>query len=92
MSYILILTIIHSFGAVDVQRQTGFATYGECVEHAVAWADSQRPLYPRIRICAGNASMVTNDADGRLCRRGSAMMRRAIHNSVILLSRSMVAA
>ena len=45
MSYVLILTVIHSFGAVvDTQRVTGFASYQDCAEHAVAWADSQRPL------------------------------------------------
>jgi hypothetical protein len=46
MSYILVLTIIHSFGAVDEQRQHGLATYDECATHAVAWADTQRGLYP----------------------------------------------
>jgi hypothetical protein len=46
MNYVLILTIVHSFGAVDVQRQDGFGTYRECVEHGVGWAESQRPLYP----------------------------------------------
>jgi hypothetical protein len=47
MSYVLILTVIHaSIGAVDTQRQTGFATYDECATHAVAWAESQQPLHP----------------------------------------------
>jgi UPF0716 family protein affecting phage T7 exclusion len=46
MSYILVLTIITSFGGVSTQRVTGFADYQSCAEHAVAWADSQRPLYP----------------------------------------------
>jgi len=46
MNYILVLTIIHSFGAIDVQRRNGFATYGDCATHAVAWAESQREFYP----------------------------------------------
>jgi hypothetical protein len=46
MSYILIVTIISSFGSADVQRVGGFASYRECATHAVAWADSQRSLHP----------------------------------------------
>jgi hypothetical protein len=45
--YVLIVTIIHaSISAVDTQRQTGFSSYNECATHAVAWAESQRPLNP----------------------------------------------
>jgi len=33
MSYVLILTIITSFGGVDTQRQTGFDSYQSCAEH-----------------------------------------------------------
>jgi hypothetical protein len=51
MSYVLILTIIHaSIGAVDTQRQTGFESYDDCATLAVAWAETQRPLYPDARI------------------------------------------
>jgi hypothetical protein len=46
MTYVLILSIISSFGSVDSQRVTDFATYSECATHAVAWADSQQPLHP----------------------------------------------
>jgi hypothetical protein len=45
MSYILIVTIISSFGSADVQRVGGFASYRECATHAVAWAE-QQPLHP----------------------------------------------
>jgi hypothetical protein len=46
MNYVLILTIIHSLGAVTTQHQIGFASYRECATHAVAWAESQQPLHP----------------------------------------------
>ena len=50
-SYVLIITIIHtSIGAVDTQRQSGFASYDDCATHAVAWAESQRALYPRAKL------------------------------------------
>jgi hypothetical protein len=50
-TYVLIMTIIHaSIGAVDTQRQTGFASYADCATHAVAWADSQRALYPKAEV------------------------------------------
>ena len=45
-SYVLILSVITSYGGVTTQRQTGFASYESCAEHAVAWADPQRPLHP----------------------------------------------
>jgi hypothetical protein len=45
MSYVLILTVISSFGSADVQRVGVFPTYDECATHAVAWADSQREFY-----------------------------------------------
>jgi hypothetical protein len=49
--YILILTIINaSIGAVDTQRQTGFDSFDDCATHAVAWADTQRDLYPDAEI------------------------------------------
>jgi hypothetical protein len=44
MSYVLILIVISSFGAVDTQRVPRFDSYQSCAEFAVAWADSQRPL------------------------------------------------
>jgi len=44
-SYVLILSVITSYGGVTTQRQTGFASYESCAEHAVAWADPQRPLH-----------------------------------------------
>ena len=45
MSYTLIIVMVHSaISAADVQRERGFASYQECAAHAVAWADSQRPL------------------------------------------------
>jgi len=59
MSYILIVTIISSFGSADVQRVGGFASYRECATHAVAWADSQRSRTP-IQNFAGIASAATN--------------------------------
>jgi hypothetical protein len=43
-SYVLILTIITSFGGVTTQRQTGFDSYQACAEHAVAWAETQQAL------------------------------------------------
>jgi hypothetical protein len=46
MSYVLILTIISSFGSVDTQHVPGFDSYNECATHAVAWAESQRSLHP----------------------------------------------
>jgi hypothetical protein len=46
MEYVLILSIISSFGSIDTQRQTGFSSYNECATHAVAWADTQRDLHP----------------------------------------------
>jgi len=50
ISYVLILTIITSFGGVDTQRVPGVDSYQSCAEHAVAWADSQRPLYPEAHL------------------------------------------
>jgi hypothetical protein len=46
MSFVLILSIITSYGGVTTQRQTGFASYKDCATHAVAWAESQRSLHP----------------------------------------------
>jgi hypothetical protein len=46
MSYVLILTIISSFGSVDTQHVPGFDSYHSCAEFAVGWAESQRPLHP----------------------------------------------
>jgi hypothetical protein len=45
-SFVLIVSIITSYGAVTTQHQNGFASYRECATHAVAWAESQRSLHP----------------------------------------------
>lgn len=45
MSYVLILTIITSYGAVATQKVHGFSSYDDCVARAVSWGDTQ-PVNP----------------------------------------------
>jgi len=45
LTYVLILTITTSLGAVSTQKEYA-NTYSNCVEHGMAWADTQRPLHP----------------------------------------------
>lgn len=48
--YVLIISIA-SFDGVTTQNWPGnFVTHDECVQHAVAWAESQPPLYPDAKI------------------------------------------
>jgi len=44
-TYVLILTITTSLGAVSTQKEYA-NTYSNCVEHGMAWADTQRSLHP----------------------------------------------
>lgn len=48
MSYVLIATIIHaSIGAVDTQQiGSGYQTYQQCAEDAVARVESLRAIHP----------------------------------------------
>jgi hypothetical protein len=46
MSYVLIISIISTYGAVNTQRLPGFDNYQSCASFAVDWAESQRPLHP----------------------------------------------
>jgi hypothetical protein len=43
--YVLIVSIITSYGAVSTQRETGFSSYDSCAAHAVASVESL-PLQP----------------------------------------------
>ncbi len=45
--FVLIVTIVSSFGAVDTQRiDGGYQTYPECAADGVGRIESMRPLYP----------------------------------------------
>jgi hypothetical protein len=44
LSYVLILTITTSLGAVSTQKEYA-NSYSNCVEHGIAWADTQRPTH-----------------------------------------------
>jgi len=44
-TYVLILTITTSLGADSTQKEYA-NTYSNCVEHGMAWAETQRPLHP----------------------------------------------
>ena len=50
MTYVLIFTVITSFGGVTTQRQIGFDSYLACAHYAVEWGDSQRQLHPNSRV------------------------------------------
>jgi hypothetical protein len=50
MSFVLVLTMITSFGAVTTQQVTGFDSQQSCAAFAVAWADSQRDLNPLVTL------------------------------------------
>jgi len=45
LTYVLILTITTSVGAVSTQKEHA-NSYSDCVEHGMAWAETQRPLHP----------------------------------------------
>jgi hypothetical protein len=57
--FVLILSIITSYGAVDTQRQTGFATYNDCATHAEHGPSRNGRCTP-IQNRAGIASAATN--------------------------------
>jgi len=64
LTYVLILTITTSLGAVSTQKEYA-NTYNNCVEHGMAWADTQRPLHP--------------DDSTPILRRARALLRQTRH-------------
>ena len=45
LTYVLILTITTSSGAVSTHKEQA-NSYSTCVEQGMAWAETQRPLHP----------------------------------------------
>lgn len=51
MSYVLLVTIATTFGAVRTDKAGGpYASYQSCVEDAFGRIESMRPLYPDMLI------------------------------------------
>lgn len=50
MSYVLIVTIISSFGAITTDKTPGYSSYEDCATDAVGRIESMRPFYPDSKI------------------------------------------